>query len=142
MTRTQNRNGYLRSVAAIACALLLPVGVYFRLGVRIDHTARNAYLSACAGENEVRAQVVAFIDSTVTRSERALRATLASPSSSPDQKQVAEVNLRGLKVIQRDAHRTTRQKRCVYPVTMTPDTRPHHTTTPIAPGGAHTTTTT
>lgn len=105
----------IRSVIAIALALSLPLGVYLRLGVRIDHTARNAFVEACNGENVVRAQFLDFVDSTVNRSVKSVRATLASPSASAEQKLVAEENLGALQEVSADAHLKTKQLPCAYP---------------------------
>lgn len=105
----------VRSVIAIALALLLPIGVYLRLGVRIDHTARDAFIEACQGENVVRAQFLDFVDSTVNRSEKAVQATLMSPDTSGQQKLVATQNLLALRLVSKDAHDKTKQLSCVYP---------------------------
>lgn len=114
----------VRSIIAVALALLLPVGVYYSLGFRIDHSAKNGALQTCADGNETRKEVVSFIDSTVVRSERALQATIASPFTTPDQRTAARVNLAGVKVIQRDAHKRLMQRPCAYPITSinTPQT--------------------
>lgn len=114
-TTSTRRWSEARSVVAITLALLLPVGVYFRLGFRIDHTARNAFIEACQGENVVRDEFLAFVDSTVQRSESSLRATLAAPSATLDQKLTATRNLAGLRVVSADAHAKAKQLPCAYP---------------------------
>lgn len=77
--------------------------------------ARNAYLTSCAGENEVRAEFLGFLDSTLKRARLALEATLNSPASTQDQKDVASRNLLSLEAVSRDAHVKNAQKKCVYP---------------------------
>lgn len=104
-----------RSIIAIALALLLPVGTYLILGTRIDHNARSAFIQSCEGNNQTRQQTLAFIDSSVTRSENNVNATLHAPSSTADQKRTAVRNLAGLKIIAADAHKQLTQKSCVYP---------------------------
>lgn len=111
----KNRLGIVRSTLAVALALLLPVGVYLLLGTRIDNNAKTAFVEQCQGNNQTRADFLAFVDSTVVRSKRALNATLHAPSASPHQKVAAIANLAGLEIVQRDAHAKEKPKSCMYP---------------------------
>lgn len=114
-TVVERRWSEIRSTIAITLALLLPVSAYLILGDRIDHTARRAFVQSCQGNNQTRADFLAFVDSTVRRSQRALTAALRAPNTSQSQKAVAVVNLDQLKVIQHDAHEKEKAKSCAYP---------------------------
>lgn len=113
--QTKTRFGIVRSTVAIALALLLPVGVYLLLGTKIDHNARTAFVEQCQGNNQTRVDFLGFVDSTVVRSKRALRAQLAAPTATVEQKQAAIRNLAALELLSRDAHAKEQPKSCNYP---------------------------
>lgn len=116
MTESQKRSfDWIRSVLAISLALLLPLGTYLVLGTRIDHNAKSAFIQSCEDNNQTRQQFLAFVDSTISRSENSLNATMHSPSASVEQKAAAVENLAALKVVSADAHKKETQKSCVYP---------------------------
>ncbi len=108
----------LLTVLAITFALLLPLSVYVVLQDRANHDARNAFITSCNDANKVRAQLLTFIDGTVSRSEAATNALIASPNSSDKQRRVARKNLDNLQAIRNDVHGRLPAEDCSYP--------PHH----------------
>lgn len=128
MTRSKRLSRDLTALVAITIAVLLPLLVYLLLNSKkTDHSttnanAKTAFIQSCVGNNQTRQQTLAFIDSTVARSELSLNATLHSASSSAEQKRTAIRNLIGLKIVAADAHRKLPQKSCAYPVELTTTT--------------------
>lgn len=93
---------------------------YVRLASRIDHTARTAFIESCNGTNTVRHEVVSFVISTVTRSERATQATLTAPSSTPGQRAAATKNLAQVRDFEKQILVALMPKDCTYPPALSP----------------------
>jgi hypothetical protein len=69
-------------------------------------------LDNCAGLNDVRGEVVTFIEGTVDRSRRNAQATLDSPTASDEQKQAATQNLEEIEQVLADARNTLKHADC------------------------------
>lgn len=66
----------------------------------------------CRDGNEVRSEVTQFIEDTLARSRANAEAVVNSPSSSPEQKRVAEENLEKIERFSKQAEETLGQKEC------------------------------
>lgn len=115
----------------IAGLVLVFVLIWSRIGVVHTQASRDA----SAKVNVLGCQVLAFVDSTVARSEASKNAQAHSPTVSQLQKTTAERNLIGLKIVQADAHSKIHPTHCpkkktVRVIVGKGTVRPPETTTP------------
>jgi len=106
------RSGWFILLVLIVLTPIILTGLYITLANRISDTAAAAAHGACVGQNEVRHEVVSFVDDTITRSTRSLTATLASPSSSSAQKAAATKNLSELRDFSDRIHGSLSPRKC------------------------------
>lgn len=111
-------------IVVLVVAMLLEIGFstysLVNLSNKVNHNAKTASLQSCADGNEVRREFLAFLDTSLGRSEKAAQALIASKTSTPEQRTVAVRNLASLKKFLADAHKTTTPVRCIYPPAPTP----------------------
>jgi hypothetical protein len=81
----------------------------------VDENAKTAYVTTCEQTNDVRAQLLAFVDSTLIRAADNTRAVLASPTATREQKAVAERNLANVQEFLEDASQRLAPSDCSYP---------------------------
>lgn len=79
-------------VATVILVLGLPL-ITFYLVNRITSASHLSDVKSCQKRNGLRDAIVSFVDSTLERSVANARATVASPTATAEQKQVAQSNL-------------------------------------------------
>lgn len=98
-------------VATGTIVVLFPLGT-FGVVNRISASGHASDVKSCEKRNELRDAITSFLDSTLQRAQANAEATIASPSASPDQKQVAQRNLDNLGQLIADEHSKLVHENC------------------------------
>src|SRR6185295_18405716 len=121
--KVQHQNRRLAIVGGIIALLaVIAAGIGIGVAVQAHHTASDtqaaldkanaALVAVCNNGNEVRSEVTGLVGDLLQNSERTARATLASPTATPDQKAAAARNLEQVHLAEQKAGERLAQKDC------------------------------
>lgn len=102
----------------LVMVLFAPITVsveYVSLAGRIERNAKKSYIDQCNNANEVRREIVGFVDSTLERSRRSTQATLSAPQSTQEQILAATKNLAALTRVEHQTSVALAPHDCSYP---------------------------